>query len=175
MMVKICGITNLEDAQAAAAAGASAVGFNFYVKSPRYLIPEKAVSIIRALPESVWKVGVFVNESGADVAARIGLDIVQIHGEAATPTDLRVWRAVSAGTALADERAEAFLVDTPAGDQYGGTGRTFDWNLARDTQRRIILAGGLDASNVSEAIRTAQPWGVDACSRIESAPGKKDH
>jgi phosphoribosylanthranilate isomerase len=182
MIVKICGITRLDDALAAIAAGASALGFNFYPKSPRYIEPDRAAPILAALPAGVTRVGVFVNESGAAIAARLGLDVVQLHGSASAlhgsasaPPGLRLWRAVAAGSPLDDPNAEAFLIDAPAGPQYGGAGRTFDWSLARDTGRRIILAGGLDASNVRQAIEIARPWGVDACSRLESAPGVKDH
>lgn len=184
MMIKICGITNLPDALAAIQGGASALGFNFYSKSPRYLAPEQAAALIAELPPDIWKVGVFVNEPPAQVAAiarRVGLDIVQLHGDEAPgdyPPALRVWKAfrvtADTGRPWLDSPAEAVLLDGPAGAVYGGAGHTFDWNLARGTQK-IILAGGLDAQNVRQAIAIARPWGVDACSRIESAPGIKDH
>ncbi len=184
MMVKVCGITNQEDAAAAAAAGASALGFIFYPKSPRYITPEHAAGLFSALPPRVWKVGVFVNEPPdkvVEVARRISLDVVQLHGETPLPQGLRVWKALPAevtldSTQLERWAAEAFLIDTPAaGDAYGGTGRTFDWRRVAALPGRIILAGGLDAGNVAAAIRAARPWGVDACSRLETAPGKKDH
>ena len=184
MMVKICGITNRDDARAAVEGGASAIGLNFYEKSPRYVEPEEARSILEEVPPSVLKVGVFVNqaaERAAAVARDLGLDVVQIHGESAEPPGgLRVWRGirVTAGfdvAALETMPAEAFLLDTPSDSLYGGTGQSFDWSLARGARRPVILAGGLDDTNVRRAIAEAQPWGVDACSRLESAPGRKDH
>jgi len=186
MMVKICGITNREDALAAIEGGASALGFNFYPRSPRYVDPDRAAEIASSLPGSVWKVGVFVNESPAriaTIAGKVGLDIAQLHGderEADYPQGIRVWKAarVRENFCVADlDRcsAEAVLLDTPAGDAYGGTGRTFDWSKAAGSSKHIILAGGLDASNIKLAIAAARPWGVDACSRIESEPGRKDH
>jgi phosphoribosylanthranilate isomerase len=186
MMVKICGITNREDALAAIEGGASALGFNFYRKSPRYVDPDRAAGMIASLPGSVWKVGVFVNEAPAHIAAlagKVGLDIAQLHGdenEEDYPPGIRVWKAarVAESFRLADLdgcTAEAVLLDTPAGDAYGGTGRTFDWSKAAGSSKHIILAGGLDASNIKQAIAAARPWGVDACSRIESEPGRKDH
>ncbi len=186
MMVKICGITNPEDAMAAVEAGASALGFNFYRKSPRFIEPEEAAHIIENLPAGVWKAGVFVNappDTVSRIAARIGLDVVQLHGDAppgALSHGLRVWRAMGVGpefdaTRLEEFEAEAFLLDTPVSDMYGGTGKTFDWSRVAGIPRKIIVAGGLDENNVREAIRLARPWGVDACSRLESAPGRKDH
>lgn len=183
MMVKICGITNREDALAAIAGGASALGFNFWPKSPRYVPPERAAELLGGLPGGVWKVGIFVNEPAETVAwlaGELGLDVVQLHGEAASPAGLRVWRALPVDAGFRAElldrhQAEAFLLDAPAGAEVGGTGRSFDWRRAAGLKHRIILAGGLDAQNVREAIRTARPWGVDACSRLESAPGRKDH
>jgi len=190
MIVKVCGITNAEDAAAAVADGANAVGFNFYARSPRYIAPERAAEILTA--SGVRRVGVFVNESRArveEIARIAGLDVAQLHGEETMddyPATLTVWKAarVTAGfnfAALADSSAEAFLLDGPA------NGISFDWQsvvghaLACQPAAmpgayfRIILAGGLDASNVAEAISIAHPWGVDACSRIETSPGKKDH
>ncbi len=183
MMVKICGITNRGDALAAAEGGASALGFNFYPPSPRYLAPEPARAILAALPPGVLKVGVFADEPAANVAAlsaQLGLDIVQLHGESPEiPAGLRVWRALPVApgfdvASLDALTAEAFLLDAPSGSLYGGTGRTFDWTLARGARRPVILAGGLDETNVRRAIEEARPWGVDACSRLESAPGRKD-
>jgi phosphoribosylanthranilate isomerase len=184
MMVKICGITNREDALAAAEGGAAALGFNFYPKSPRYISPIEAARIAEALPTGVWKVGVFVNPSAQDLAwvsEAAGLDVVQLHGDHA-PAALapRVWRAFhvdpSFNTAQMEAYdAEAYLLDAPSAELYGGTGKTFDWPLAANTGKRIILAGGLDADNVRAAIRAARPWGVDACSRLEVSPGRKDH
>lgn len=180
-MVKVCGITSAQDALDAAAAGASALGFNFYSGSPRFIEPAAARSIAQELPANVTKVGIFVNESCAviaETAAQVGLDVVQLYGSSTAP-GLRVWRAARVtpeftAASLDDAQAEAFLLDTADGALAGGTGRTFDWNAARNLGRRIILAGGLDASNVRAAIEAARPWGVDACSRLESSPGKKD-
>jgi len=187
MILKICGITNQEDATAAIEAGATAVGFNFYARSPRYLAPERAAGIRTAA--GVRRVGVFVNEAPArveDIARLAALDVAQLHGEETAggarfslPT-LAVWKAVRVGPDFRFESyetfpAEALLLDGPAAELYGGAGRVFDWKLARAATRRIILAGGLDASNVKCAVELAHPWGVDVCSKIESAPGKKDH
>lgn len=179
MIVKICGITNIEDARAAIAAGANALGFNFYPKSPRYISFDTARAIVATVPAAILKVGVYVNEAPAEQAAQLELDVLQVHGELTQYPTARLWKAVSVKTGfdaemLNNPQAEAFLLDAPAGDEYGGTGRTFDWQLVRHLDRRIIVAGGLDASNVAQAIAVAQPWGVDACSRLESAPGKKD-
>lgn len=182
MILKICGITNQNDASAAIEAGATAVGFNFYPRSPRYLAPEQAAEIITG--EEVRRVGVFVNEKRQrveEIAGVARLDVVQLHGDE-TPAeypDVTVWKAlrVDANFDLAlyqDNPAEALLLDGPAGELYGGAGQSFDWRLVRESDRKIVLAGGLDASNVAMAIETVRPWGVDACSRIESAPGRKD-
>ncbi len=181
MMVKICGITNREDALAAVEGGAAALGFNFWPRSPRAVTIEHAAELMAALPAGVLKAGVFVNQPEAGEIARcLGLDVVQLCGEetpADYPSGVRVWKAVRVGEnfMLPDCPAEALLLDGPAGALHGGSGRTFDWRLAAGAARKIILAGGLDASNVREAIAAARPWGVDACSRLESSPGKKDH
>ena len=169
MMVKICGITRREDALAAIDAGASAVGFIFYPKSPRYVTPPQAAELGKGI--EAWKVGVFVDESPAAVEAMMRaakLDVAQIYG-GAIPENTRVWKAFRPNDAVNPEGAEAILLDGPA------NGISFDWTVARDEQHKIIVAGGLDASNVGEAIRIAKPWGVDASSKLESAPGIKDH
>ena len=182
-ILKICGITNQPDADAAIAAGATAIGFNFYPKSPRYIAPESAARI--ATP-GVRRVGVFVNEPApriAEIARLASLDVAQLHGDetpAQYPDAIAVWKAARVSpdfdfSQLDDCPAEALLLDGPAAELYGGAGRTFDWALARGARHRIIVAGGLDASNVALAISLAQPWGVDSCSRIECSPGKKDH
>ncbi len=184
MILKICGITNLEDAAAAIEGGATAIGFNFYQRSPRYITPEQAAAIrTRA---GIRRVGVFVNEKRArveEIARIAALDVAQLHGDEALadyPGHLPVWKAARVGEGFDFSQfdgcpAEALLLDGPAGDLYGGTGRSFDWRLAGAAARRVILAGGLDASNVAVAVSVVHPWGVDSCSRIESAPGKKDH
>ncbi len=186
MIVKVCGITNREDAMAAIAGGASALGFNFYPLSPRYIAPHRAAEIVAALPAHIWKVGVFVNELPqriAEIASLASLDIAQLHGdesESVYPTGIRVWKAtrVDANFRVIDLKsnlAEAILLDAAVEQAYGGTGSTFDWTRAAGSTVRIILAGGLDASNVRRAIAAANPWGLDICSRIESQPGRKDH
>jgi len=178
MILKICGITNQEDATAAVEGGANAIGFNFYRPSPRYLAPERAAGIQSA--PGVRRVGIFVDEARErveEIARIAALDVAQLHGSE-TPTDypssLAVWKAVRVGevldlSRLRDCPAEALLLDGPA------SGIAFDWRLALAAAKPIILAGGLDASNVAQAVALAHPWGVDACSRIESAPGRKDH
>jgi phosphoribosylanthranilate isomerase len=182
-MIKICGITNAEDAQAAADGGATAIGFNFWPRSPRYIDPGSAAAI--ATPPGVLRVGVFVNEPADSVeriARLVRLDVVQLHGDEKPeqyPRLPEVWKAlrVNPGFRLADYAAlpvQALLLDGPAAELYGGSGMTFDWSVAAGFPRRIVIAGGLDASNVARAVALADPWGVDTCSRIESAPGKKD-
>jgi len=181
-VTKVCGITREEDAAVAVAAGANALGFNFYPGSPRFVQVDQAKAIAVSLPSSVLRVGVFVNETPqvlARTAAEVGLDIVQVHGVFSdTLVGLRVWRAVpvdaSFNSVLADAlEAEALLLDSPNGN-FGGSGQTFDWSIARSLRRRILIAGGLDGGNVAAAIQVARPWGVDACSRLESSPGRKD-
>ena len=178
MILKICGITNQEDASAAVAGGATAIGFNFYRRSPRYLAPERAAAI--QLAPGVRRVGVFVDETRErveEIARIAALDVAQLHGNetpADYPASLPVWKAVRVGgvcdlSRFRDCPAEALLLDGPA------SGMAFDWRLAAEAPKPVILAGGLDASNVAEAVALAHAWGVDACSRIESAPGKKDH
>jgi len=169
-MVKVCGITRRQDAEAAVAAGASAIGFIFYPQSPRYVTPETAAELGNGL--DVWKVGVFVDESPASIEAMMRaahLDVAQVYG-GELPSVQRVWRALRPDSpARPGETVEAILLDGPA------NGVPFEWNQARGLSRKLILAGGLNASNVAEAIRIVQPWGVDASSGLESAPGIKDH
>ena len=186
MIVKICGITNLDDAQAAIRAGADALGFNFYPRSMRYIGIADATRLVAQLPDAVLRVGVFVNEHPARVAnlvTRIGLHVAQLHGDETPelyPDGVRVWK-----TARVDEQftvsawescpAEALLLDSAVSGAYGGSGQSFDWTRAVGSSRHIILAGGLDETNVASAIRQVKPWGVDACSRLECTPGRKDH
>jgi phosphoribosylanthranilate isomerase len=168
MMIKICGITRRADAEAAVEAGASAIGFIFHKQSPRYVTPEQAAALGDGL--KTWKVGVFVDESTAaiEVVMRAAkLDVAQIYGGDA-PANARVWRAFRPDDAVDARDAEAILLDGPA------NGISFDWTKARRESGKIIVAGGLDASNVAEAIRVAKPWGVDASSKLESSPGIKD-
>ena len=181
MIVKVCGITCEQDARVAVAAGANALGFNFWPGSPRYLTPAIARGFVPQL-QGALKVGVFVDSSAQEIgelARLLHLDVVQLHGSAEPPRDVHYWRAYSVKPgfdegSLRDVAAEAYLLDAPAGTLHGGTGQTFDWTLIRRSSRKIVVAGGLDASNVALAISTARPWGVDACSRLEASPGRKD-
>ncbi|MGC4050265.1 MAG: phosphoribosylanthranilate isomerase [Paludibaculum sp.] len=183
ILVKICGITSMEDAVQAVEAGADALGFNFWPRSPRYIAPESARAITDALAGRVLRVGVFVDALEAhvhEVMQSAGLDVAQLHGPAVAMHELRVWQAWSAtGEGLRERMeagsAEAYLIDTPSGALRGGTGKTFDWSLAMNLPGRIVLAGGLGPENVAEAIEQVRPWGVDACSRLEQTPGRKDH
>jgi len=182
MMVKICGITNREDALAAVEAGASAIGFNFYRESPRYISHTGAAMIGEKIPVSVWKVGVFVNESPETIAKIMidaGLDIAQLHGSSEA-RGVRIWRALPMPDVVMqafamEEGAEAVLIDTKSDGAFGGTGETWNWTQAPQLDQKIIIAGGLDGDNVGTAIAQAHPWGVDACSRLEKSPGLKDH
>jgi phosphoribosylanthranilate isomerase len=188
--IKICGITNLEDALLAAELGANALGFIFYAKSPRKVDAETAHSIIAQLPPFVAAVGVFVDEAAAvvqELAAKVGLDWVQLHGQESPEYCRNLGRRVIKAFRIQDEdslrqlaeyqgAAQALLLDTYKKGQVGGTGEVFDWQLARKAKQygRIILAGGLSSDNVAVAIATAQPAAVDAASGTEAAPGKKD-
>ncbi|MGA8026335.1 MAG: phosphoribosylanthranilate isomerase [Bryobacteraceae bacterium] len=176
-IIKICGITNEEDARVSLEAGANALGFNFYRKSPRYISPIRAREIVDAVSGAFLKVGIFVNAGEKellDIGTQVPLDVLQLHGDwPSLTTSHRIWRATRPDAALNGSGVEAYLIDTP-NDEFGGSGKTFDWRLAAGHKHRIIIAGGLDSSNVRQAIETAQPWGVDACSRLESEPGKKD-
>jgi phosphoribosylanthranilate isomerase len=180
MMVKICGITNREDALAAVDAGASAIGFNFYRESPRYISHTGAAMIGEEIPANIWKVGVFVNEPAETIAKIVldaGLDVAQLHG-CSNARGIRMWRALSATDPIErplSAAIEAVLLDSPLDTTSGGTGKTWDWSQAPHLEHKIIIAGGLDAENVRTAIEQVRPWGVDACSRIEKSPGLKDH
>lgn len=173
MIIKVCGVTRVEDAEQAVAVGATALGFNFWLKSPRYLHPNKADWVRRI---DTLKVGVFVDadvNEVLEVSRRVGLDVVQIHRGTA-PAGVRYWKSVVIGDPIPVD-AEAVVVDAPpVGDQPGGTGKSYDWARAAGLPGRVILAGGLEGGNVAEAIRLARPYGVDAASRLESAPGVKD-
>jgi phosphoribosylanthranilate isomerase len=189
--VKICGITNRTDARRAVEAGAQFLGFNFYRPSPRYIQPAAARRIIRRLPDGIAAVGVFVNESEANmlaIAHRVGLDYLQLHGDerpeqvARLKREIPVIKAVRVHDSFRPKqldsfgRASAILLDGFDVRRHGGTGKTFNWNLARGSNgsRRIFLAGGLTPENVAEAIRVARPYAVDVCSGVEARPGKKD-
>jgi phosphoribosylanthranilate isomerase len=190
--VKICGITNAADALAAIDAGANLLGFNFYVKSPRHISAAEAAEIRSQLPKKVKAVGIFVNAAPAEAAAlckSLKLDFAQLHGDETPETVAKMARSLPVFKAFRvepdfrletlDEYAEAFafLFDAANTGQYGGTGRTTDWDVARRAAvgRRIILAGGLNAENVAAAVRIVRPYAVDVASGVESKPGKKDH
>jgi phosphoribosylanthranilate isomerase len=179
-IVKVCGITSAADAATAIDAGANALGFNFYPGSPRYITPQDAQEIAQSVTTPYLRVGVFVNPSEEELieaASTVPLDVLQLHGEK-IPLQLagsfRVWQAIQAtAPPPLHPDVEAYLLDSPT-PLYGGSGEAFDWTLAAAFPRRVLVAGGLDASNVASAIRIARPWGVDACSRVESQPGRKD-
>jgi len=172
-VIKVCGVTTEADARMAIEAGATALGFNFYRKSPRYVPAADWMGKLAAL-----KAGVFVDEDPAEVrriCREAGLDVAQIHrGE--SPVGVRIWRAVSIDDFRPQPEAECLVVDAPPlrADMPGGTGQTYDYARAAGLPGRIILAGGLDGANVGEAIRLARPYGVDAASRLELSPGRKD-
>ena len=186
--VKICGITSLDDARMAVDAGADALGFVFYDKSPRYINPVAAAKIIAKLPPFVQTVGLFVNEEVEQVnwtADFCGLDVVQLHGDESPEDCLEVKRRVIkvfriqnivSIEPLKKYQVSGYLLDAWCPDCYGGTGKTFNWEVAAAARQygRIILAGGLSADNVAEALQAVQPYAVDVSSGVESAPGKKD-
>lgn len=190
IFVKVCGITSPEDAVLAAEAGADAVGLVFWPKSPRAVTVEAARRIGEALPPSVVRVGVFVDASRDEVARAVdaaSLDLLQLHGEeppeACEGLPRRAWKALRVGEGFAPEDARRYegrvagiLLDTGGGEP-GGTGRAFDWSLARGVRQRarfLVLAGGLGPDNVRAAIEAVRPDGVDASSRLEREPGRKD-
>jgi phosphoribosylanthranilate isomerase len=187
--VKICGITNLEDALDAVAAGADALGFVFYKKSPRYVPPLKVQRIVSELPPFVTTVGLFVNEVTEKIVQTMTmtrLNVVQLHGDE-LPEDCRlepypVIKALPVRDAeslrgIDNYPVSALLLDAWSGQQYGGTGKSFDWQLAKNLTGRIplILAGGLNSDNVAEAIRVVNPYAVDVSSGVEERPGCKDN
>jgi len=188
--IKICGITNEVDALAAARLGADAIGFVF-APSPRRVTAERAKEIISRLPPLTQTVGVFVNEDPDKVeslARFCGLDLLQLHGEESAAYCSRFSRRVIKALRLRSQDelqwlaefrdvADALLLDTYVPEQCGGTGLTFDWNLAVQARGfgRVILAGGLNPENVASAIQTVEPYAVDASSGLEREPGLKDH
>ncbi len=191
--VKICGITRKEDALAAMEAGAHALGLVFYPKSPRYVEPQRARDLVGGLPPLVSWVGVFVDvpvEEMITTARMVGLDTLQLHGDESPQVcrtcreeGFRVIKALRLASrddlkAGEDYRGviSALLLDTKVSGEYGGTGRSFPWELATEIRGiPVILAGGLNPENVAEAIKVARPWGVDVSSGVERAPGIKDH
>lgn len=189
--IKICGITNLDDALFAVEAGADALGFNFYRPSVRYIEPKRARSIVRELPPGVMTVGVFVNEPSPSavraIADEVGLNAVQLHGDESAEycdrlKDFYVIKALSVNAdfevvKIKEFGVSAILLDASHKTLRGGTGQTIDWTIARKVNEsgvKLFLAGGLSPENVSEAIRTVVPFAVDACSGLEKAAGVKD-
>jgi phosphoribosylanthranilate isomerase len=186
--VKICGITSLDDALMAVEAGADALGFVFFAKSPRYVTPDQAAEIIAGIPPFVQVVGLFVNESLEVVNAtadRCGLDVVQLHGEESPEYCSQVCRRVMKAfrvqnvqslAPMANYRVAAFLLDAYSANSYGGTGERFDWDLAVIAKQHgpLVLAGGLTPDNVAAAVAQVRPYAVDVSSGVESSPGKKD-
>lgn len=186
--VKICGITNVEDALQACACGADALGLVFYDKSPRCVTPETARVIIQALPPLVTPVGLFVNEQPQRIrqlAEYCGLDVIQLHGDEG-PQDcdfaplrsIKALRVRDAASLVGHEQfpTSALLLDAWVAGAYGGTGESFNWELAAGIarQRPVILAGGLTPDNVAAAVSAVRPYGVDVSSGVESVPGRKD-
>lgn len=187
--IKICGITNLDDALMAADHGADALGFNFYRKSPRYIAPEKAAEIISQLPPFVVPVAIFVNEREEkirEVQFTTGIKILQLHGDERSGFCERFGNRVIKAFQVKDReslqqmahyRVSAFLLDSYKEGLRGGTGETFDWHLAvvAKTFGRVILAGGLTPENVGHAVKLVQPYGVDVAGGVENEKGIKDH
>lgn len=190
VIVKICGITNSADARVAAEAGADALGFVFWEKSPRSVSLETAASIVRTLPPHIVKVGVFVNppeELVLNAIARCGISLLQFHGDESPGYCLQFGvlsmkafriRDKASLQPLPDYETHAWLLDAYAPGMPGGTGERFNWDLAveaRHLGRPIFLAGGLTAENVAQAVAQVRPYGVDVSSGVEAVPGRKDH
>ena len=191
-VIKICGITNVEDALAAVAAGADALGFNFYKPSPRYISPQNARAIIDQLPPAVLTVGVFVNEEPESlkrIADESGVQVLQLHGDESPEycRDLTTDRYIIKTLAVSKNfdtqtvyayKTAAIMLDTRDNNLRGGTGRVFDWSIARQVSQlvpNLFLAGGLSPENIADAIEAVHPYAVDACSALEDSPGKKNH
>ncbi len=198
--IKICGVTSREDAEGACAAGADAIGFNFYENSPRFVQLSDARKMIEVVPSQVCKVGVFVNDDVAricDVFDELQLDAIQLHGDEPPPflgllgnrSIIRAFRCRDSGIEPVVEYLEkcsalgcvpqCVLMDAYYPGQYGGTGKVFDWTMVKGSSQKlygaqVVLAGGLTADNVDKAIATAMPKAVDTASGVESSPGVKD-
>ncbi len=187
--IKICGITNREDALCAVDAGADALGFVFYEKSPRHVSPEQVKQIVAALPPFVTTVGLFVNAAHEVIQQTMqtaGLNVVQLHGdESAEDCCLHSYPVIKAVrikdadslTGIDRYNVSALLLDAWDDQQYGGTGESFDWQLAKKLTGRLplILAGGLTPNNVTQALQVVNPYAVDVSSGVEESPGRKDH
>ena len=188
LFVKICGITRAEDALSAVEAGADAVGFNFYSGSKRFISPGAAAAVAAKLQGRTTKVGVFVNPTADEVRAvlrEVALDVLQFSGEEEPSLladfSVPIFKTIHVHGASSLERmneytASAFLLDSFVPGEFGGTGASFEWRLARDagTRGKIIIAGGLTPENVDQAVRAAAPYGVDVSSGVELRPGIKD-
>jgi phosphoribosylanthranilate isomerase len=190
LFVKICGVTNAGDARVAVEAGADAIGMIFVPETPRFVEPAAATVIAAAVPDGVKRVGVFVDASVEEInerARQVPLDLVQLHSEIAAESArriavpfikvVRVRGAIDVGR-LRSYNAAAYLLDTYVEGAHGGTGKTFDWDLARPVVEAglpVLLSGGLTPENVSEAVRRVRPYGVDVSSGVEARPGMKDH
>ena len=199
-LIKICGITSIDDARAAVEAGADMLGFNFYRPSPRFIEPAEARAIIESLQskiddQPITTVGVFVNEASPGSLMQIveesGANAVQLHGEESIEfcqrlklllngkSLIKVLRVIGRFTPTETEAydADAIMLDSFHSEMRGGTGHVFDWSIARSVRElvpRLFLAGGLSPANVAQAIAQVNPYAVDACSSLESAPGQKD-
>jgi len=187
--VKICGLTNYEDAAAAMNMGADLLGFNFYPESPRYIMPEKAAGIINKLPGFIDIAGVFVNASIENIDETKNLchlDWVQLHGDedpefcrSLLSHNVKTLKAIRVKEQADIMKAENFFTDAILLDafdpqKYGGTGLTFDWNIIGHIGKRVFLAGGINPDNAVQAVKLGV-YGIDVCSGIEAEPGKKDH
>jgi phosphoribosylanthranilate isomerase len=188
--VKICGITNPGDAEAAVDSGADALGFVFFQGSPRCISPQNAAAIIKNLPSFVTTIGVFVDDKPDNIekiASLSGIDVIQLHGEEppeACAFSRRIIKAIRVKSLESldplvhyKDVVSAFLLDTFTPDVFGGTGQIFNWDIAVEAKQfgKIILAGGLTPDNVADAVKRTRPYAVDVSSGVESAKGKKDH
>lgn len=191
VQIKICGMRHAEEVEAAVEAGVDLLGFNFWPGTARYIPPAEAVSLIRSVPSHIWTVGVFVDESPErvlEIAALTGVTVLQFHGSESPEyferlgsmrkiKAFKVTESFQPDMLQSYSTAYAFLLDGyVAGGLPGGTGKVFDWSHARRAGEfgKVIVAGGLNARNVTAAIRQTQPWGVDVCSGVETRPGTKD-
>ena len=189
--IKVCGITNLEDALAGLFSGASALGFVFYKQSPRFIEPLKARNISRILPKKILKVGVFVDEKAARVkriAKLCGLDLLQFHGNESAEyvRKFKGYKVVKAFRlrkkldlcGILKYRAFGYLFDTFSKNKAGGTGKKFNWNLLKNIDKirgQVFLSGGLTSANVKNAVKRLNPDWLDVSSSVESSPGRKGH
>lgn len=189
--VKICGITNLEDAINAAELGADYIGLNFYKKSPRHIEPNKAMEIIKKIPNNVKKVGIFVNEelnTAVDTAKKLNLDLVQLHGDEkpeyckqlkdkSKKSIIKAFRIKTNNDIknIGRYNADFLMFDAHKDGMFGGTGKTFDWKIIKAIKKPFFLSGGLNPENVKDAIKIANPFAVDVASGVEEKPGKKDY